>query len=312
MKRPQKETKPKARPEKGRNALKIMLWIIIGILTPAVLIGIYLLAGMNNRLEITHYEVKTGKLKGRIRLVQVSDLHSNFYGEGQEAILTAVFNEEPDAVVITGDLFDHRMTADGAEAFLKGVSGKVPVYYVTGNHEYYKGFQTYLKHMDVLERYEVRRLSGQAYVLQKDGDQIWIAGVDDHYAGKMKGTQAEWITTGFQNEMKAVKAITDDGHFSVLLSHRPEKMEDYAAYGFDLVLSGHAHGGQWRIPGTNQGIYAPGAGLFPKYTGGTIYEADDTKMIVSRGLARDALYQPRAFNRPELVVIDLIGEEAGE
>ena len=95
-----------------------------------------------------------------------------------------------------------------------------------------------------------------------------------------------------------------DEDFSVLLFHRPENPEEYASLGFDLVLSGHAHGGQWRIPGILNGIYAPHQGFFPKYAGGR-YEIENTVMIVSRGLAKESNAVPRIFNRPEIVVIDI-------
>ncbi|MBQ4118259.1 MAG: metallophosphoesterase, partial [Oscillospiraceae bacterium] len=93
--------------------------------------------------------------------------------------------------------------------------------------------------------------------------------------------------------------------FNVLLVHRPEYIEQYAKLGFDLVLCGHAHGGQWRIPGVLNGIYAPGQGVFPKYAGG-IYEVNGTTLVVSRGLAKESTPIPRVFNRPELVIIDII------
>ena len=93
--------------------------------------------------------------------------------------------------------------------------------------------------------------------------------------------------------------------FNLLLIHAPDNFEDYARLGFDLVLCGHTHGGQWRIPGLLNGIYAPGQGLFPKYAGG-LYEKDGTTMIVSRGLAKESTYIPRIFNRPELVIIDIV------
>ncbi|MGX8705934.1 MAG: metallophosphoesterase, partial [bacterium] len=92
--------------------------------------------------------------------------------------------------------------------------------------------------------------------------------------------------------------------YAVLLAHRPEYAELYAECGFDLVLSGHAHGGQWRVPGLLNGLFAPNQGLFPKYTGG-VYQIDDTTMVVSRGLARESTRVPRFYNRPELVIVEL-------
>jgi predicted MPP superfamily phosphohydrolase len=107
----------------------------------------------------------------------------------------------------------------------------------------------------------------------------------------------------FGRQLEAVKAQTT-GHFTVLLSHRPEEFDRYVACGFDLVLCGHAHGGQWRIPGVLNGLFAPDQGIFPRYAGGR-YDRDGTTMIVSRGLARESTLVPRIFNPPELVIVTI-------
>ena len=103
-------------------------------------------------------------------------------------------------------------------------------------------------------------------------------------------------------------AAQDGETFSILLTHRPERVEDYTGRGFDLVLAGHAHGGQWRLPGLINGLIAPNQGLFPRYAGGRYALDGDTTMIVSRGLARESTRIPRLFNRPELVVVDILPE----
>ena len=105
-------------------------------------------------------------------------------------------------------------------------------------------------------------------------------------------------------QLNKISEKLDKNSYKILLTHRPEKFEEYTQYDFDLILSGHAHGGQWRIPGILNGLYAPNQGLFPKYAGG-YYEIDDKKMIVSRGLARESTLIPRFYNRPELVIIKL-------
>ncbi|MDO4733224.1 MAG: metallophosphoesterase, partial [Bacillota bacterium] len=93
---------------------------------------------------------------------------------------------------------------------------------------------------------------------------------------------------------------------SILLSHRPECTAFYESSGFDLELSGHAHGGQLRIPGLLNGLYAPNQGFFPKYAGG-LYQLGKTSLLVSRGLCKSRL--PRVFNRPELAIIELLPGE---
>ena len=108
--------------------------------------------------------------------------------------------------------------------------------------------------------------------------------------------------------IESEQAAQDGEAFSILLTHRPERVEDYVGRGFDLVLAGHAHGGQWRLPGLINGLIAPNQGLFPRYAGGRYALDGDTTMIVSRGLARESTRIPRLFNRPELVVVDILPE----
>ena len=136
-----------------------------------------------------------------------------------------------------------------------------------------------------------------------DLDDIMVEPVDetkskeylDEYGNKMQD---------YSNRLSTVNASVQNDNYTILLSHRPEFFELYTKYDFDLVLCGHAHGGQWRIPGILNGLYAPHQGIFPKYAGGR-YDSEDMTMIVSRGLARETTRVPRIFNRPELVVIDL-------
>ena len=123
-----------------------------------------------------------------------------------------------------------------------------------------------------------------------------ICGVDDPsaFAGE----------SGWLEQFRACQALTGDSRYTVLLSHRPERTEDYAGRGFELVLAGHAHGGQWRLPGLLNGLFAPDQGLFPTYAGGR-YALGDTTLLVSRGLARESTRLPRFYNRPELVMVEL-------
>ena len=111
--------------------------------------------------------------------------------------------------------------------------------------------------------------------------------------------------TGFAEQLDSLaQANADFSGFSLLLAHRPARIQQYLSGGYDLVLCGHAHGGQWRIPGILNGLLAPDEGFFPKYAGGT-YRFDETTMIVSRGLARESTRVPRLYNPPELVLVEL-------
>lgn len=240
---------------------------------------------LSQRLRTVEYRVCSDRLSDEATLAVVSDLHNAAYGPGQSALVAAIRAAEPDAVLLTGDMADSLEEMDGVLALLEGLGGEYPMFYVSGNHEYSSGALSEIKAM--LREAGARVLEGERALLPGG---VCIAGVEDPACL----TREEW-----RAQLNACRA--EDGGFTVLLSHRPERVEFYQS-GFDLVLSGHAHGGQMRIPGLLNGLWAPNQGWFPKYAGG-LYALDGGEMIVSRGLARGAL--PRLFNRPELVIVRL-------
>ena len=142
-------------------------------------------------------------------------------------------------------------------------------------------------------------LSGAWEDVTINGQNLRICGVDDPAVGTL-----EWKT-----QLTRVGEAADGSRFTILVTHRPERVEEYIQYNFDLTVAGHAHGGQWRLPGLINGLLAPNQGLFPKYAGG-FYDLNGQTMVVSRGLARESTRIPRFFNRPELVVLEL-GPKAG-
>lgn len=246
---------------------------------------------------------------GNIRIALVTDLHSCAYGEDQRELVDAIEAEAPDLLLLGGDIFDDQIPNDRAVAFLKGIQGKYPCYYVTGNHEYWSGKEGFAEKMAILDSYGVIRLSGDMDTIEIKETKLNICGVDDPYAWSNNGFLIENRDGSYRKQVKRVADLAQNGHFTILLAHRPELFSYYNQFGFDLVLSGHAHGGQWRIPGILEGVYAPNQGLFPAYAGER-YEQDGTVMIVSRGLARESTQVPRFYNRPELVVVDLIPQSS--
>jgi predicted MPP superfamily phosphohydrolase len=138
-------------------------------------------------------------------------------------------------------------------------------------------------------------LEGDRRVVEVRGQRINICGIDDPSIGRFN----------FDRQLENAFDSVDSNLYTILLSHRPERFQQLSEYECDLILSGHAHGGQWRIPFILDGLIAPNQGIFPKYTSGT-HTLNDTKMIVSRGLARESTRIPRVFNPPELVVIDIV------
>lgn len=264
-----------------------------------------LLPGLDTTLRVRRYTVQTGRFARPVRLAVASDIHAGDYGEGQRRLISAIHREAPDLLLIPGDLFDRRRDYRRVETLLRGLEGKYPAYYVTGNHEYCNSARTLARNMAILKDHGVRRLSGEMEPVTVRGQTFNLCGVDDPCAARRFSDPGERGRKSFYRQLSRLAEQSKNGNYTVLLSHRPEQFPLYAACGFDLALCGHAHGGQWRIPGLLNGLYAPDQGLFPKYAGGE-YRRRDTVMIVSRGLARDNTRVPRFYDPPELVIVDLI------
>lgn len=208
-----------------------------------------------------------------------------------------VEGEEPDIIFITGDLLDSYNTKiDLGLKFVKNIRKYSEVFFVTGNHEArisdYEYFEKKLKNLGV------RVLNDEVFEFFYKNTKINIMGISDPYF--ISNKKHERII------MKKLQKLNYDNSFTILLSHRPEHFKLYANRGIDLIFSGHAHGGQFIIPFINIGLFAPNQGIFPKYTGG-LYEDENTKMIVSRGLGNSKL-RYRINNIPELVVVELRSE----
>ncbi len=274
---------------------RVLLVILLVILLP-LLLGL-----LDNRLVLTTYTVSSDKITKPLRLVMLSDLHGMEYGDGQEDLLRMVGTADPDAVLLVGDICDRWDTRETAGDLLQGISEKYPCFYVTGNHEYWTGRSEDI--LMYLASYDITILEGVSVTLEINGQEVNICGITDADApwySKQKLTSNE--------QLDHLATTTANGNFSLLLAHRPELFEIYSTYEYDLVLSGHAHGGQWRVPGLINGVAAPNQGLFPRFAGGW-YEKADTVMIVGRGLANNAGMIPRIFNPPEVVVIEVVPEE---
>ena len=262
-------------------------------------------AGLYNGLAVKEYLVSSPKLTAPVRLALVTDLHSCRYGEDQRTLLEAVRRQQPDLILLAGDIFDDKLPDGNTELFLTAVGKEYPCYYVTGNHEYWAGDEAFAEKMEILARCGVVRLTGEAVSVRVGEQELVLCGVDDPDAWRL-GFETD--SAGFDGQVRRVRDAWGGTAYGILLSHRPERFALYAEQGFDLALCGHAHGGQWRIPGLLNGLIAPNQGLFPKYAGG-LYQENETVMIVSRGLARESTLVPRFYNRPELVMIDLEPDE---
>ena len=264
----------------------------------------------NNSIQTTRQTYSNSKIPAEFdgfKIVQVSDLHNKNFGQDQKTLLSKVRTEKPDAIFITGDLVDRRKyNLETAMTFIKGAVQIAPVYYVSGNHEAWSG--KYEEIRKQLINAGVHVMDDQIIALNKGDSSIALLGLSDpdfltneYLEGtnisQMKKTLFELSNSGNTDSSLNTEA------FRVLLSHRPELFELYADEKIDLVFSGHAHGGQFRIPFIG-GLVAPDQGFFPKYTSGA-YQLSDTTLIVSRGLG-NSIIPLRVFNRPQIVVVTLM------
>lgn len=255
----------------------------------------------NNRIDITELEIENELIPDSFdgfTIVQVSDLHNTEFGKDNEKLVNAIKSVEPDLIAITGDLMDSKHTdVDVAISFIEQTATLAPVYFITGNHEY-SNITEYNKLEDSMKKAGIHILANESAYVKKNGETIQIIGLDDPIWSDLYSIEGA-IENKITDNLRSLKA---PDLFCFVLSHRPEYFDAYCQSNVDLVLSGHAHGGQYRLPFIG-GLIAPNQGLFPKYTEGA-YEKDGTTMIVSRGLGNSIL-PFRLNNPPELVVIKL-------
>lgn len=247
----------------------------------------------NKHLETTHYTYKAEQLGADLegyRIVQISDLHNAKFGKNNQKLVDRIRECAPDMIVLTGDLVDSNHTnVDRAVQFVDEIVKICPVYYVTGNHEYWLDTSEYEKLMDGLASVGVVILDNQVVEISRGDAKFRLVGLDDKSLAD--GT------------LEAL--LSDEKELTVVLAHEPQYFARYAGTGVDLVLSGHAHGGQFRLPFVG-GIVAPDQGFLPGYTAGEYY-MNGTEMIVSRGLGNSVI-PVRLFNYPEIVCVELVGK----
>ena len=247
----------------------------------------------NRHLETTYYTYKAEQFGADLegyRIVQISDLHNAKFGKHNQKLVDRIRECEPDMIVLTGDLVDSNHTnVDRAVQFVDEIVKICPVYYVTGNHEYWLEASEYDELMSGLTRAGAVILDDQVVEISRGDAKFRLVGLDDKSLAD--GT------------LEAL--LSDERECTVVLAHEPQYLARYAGTGVDLVLSGHAHGGQFRLPFVG-GIVAPDQGFLPEYTAGEYY-MNGTEMIVSRGLGNSVI-PVRLFNYPEIVCVELVGK----
>lgn len=267
----------------------------IGIWLLLILLFYAMAYGANNRIEVTEYTYDTDALSvsfNGFRIVQLSDLHNKVFPENNSELLDAVCALEPDIIVLTGDIIDasNHTDVDAALLFMQQIKDVAPVYYVLGNHEHYLDKSVLEQFEARIQEYGIHFLYNETVQIESNtGQTLSLIGLDE------LSLQANILKT-------LTKEAPDD--FQILLAHEPQYLDAYyAETGVDLIFSGHAHGGQWRIPFTGQGVYAPDQGFFPQYTAG-VFTAGDSTLYLSRGLGNSG-FPLRLFNHPEIVCVTL-------
>lgn len=282
-------------------------WIKIILLVLFVCLIIVLLWVMiwdSNRFVIKKYTFSSNKIKKSCRFVFLSDLHNKEYGAGNERLLQAIEEISPDVVLIGGDMMTAKPKASLKKAvhFVLKCAEKYPVYYALGNHEYRtriyaKAYGTmYRDYMESFQGSKVMFLDNESVLLPEFGIRLTGLTLDKNYYKRFAKRK---LKDGYLQE---TLGQADDSSYQILLAHNPEFFEGYAAWGADLALSGHMHGGVVRIPGL-KGVISPSLIPFPHYDGG-LFEEHGSRMVISRGLGMHTI-PVRLFNPGELVVVEL-------
>lgn len=276
---------------------KILLASLCALLALAAIFGGWVVWA-NTAIEQTDYTIGSAKLPAAFEgyvIAQVADLHCAEYDPGNAKLLSMLHDAKPDIIVFTGDTFDERHSNKAPTLeFLRACVEIAPCYMVTGNHECAMKRADYYDLEAQIREAGVTVLHDQAVTLEKGDAFITLLGMDDE----------NFIGTLYSAEQ--LRELADTDGFIVQLAHRPEYFWRYAESGIDLTLSGHAHGGQFRLPLIG-GLYAPGQGAFPEYDSG-VYTYENANMVVSRGIGQSS-FPLRFNNRPELVVVTLSGTE---
>lgn len=291
--------------------------IIIGILLAIIVFFVIVMIVDGNRFVIREYTLESDKIKEKQKLVVLADLHNKKYGSDNEKLIKAISNANPDMILTAGDILTAKpgKSFETAASFMEMIAAKYPVYYGLGNHEYRMKIypedygDAFFQYINRLKKAGIVVLDNERAEIkirkknysQSDNDYFTVcitgASIERLYYKRFRKIKME------ESYLKELLGSSREDVFEILLAHNPEYFTEYAAWGADLVLSGHVHGGIMRLPVLG-GVISPKLVLFPKYDGGRFEEKSST-MILSRGLGMHTL-PIRIFNPGELVVIHLL------
>ena len=262
--------------------------------TLASLICLYLLTYIFNFIiDINTYKIKSNKVNKKVRIALFTDLHNSRFGKSQKSIIRKINENKPDIILLGGDIAEDYKDNENAFELVEKLAEKYPCYYVSGNHECRSGNLSKIKQK--IRECGAVVLEGDGKTVTVKGQEINICGVDDYFIGEER----------FVKQLDSAVSQVDMDNYTILISHRPDLERIYKQYDFDLIVSGHQHGGQWRIPFfLKNGLVTPVGGFFPEYTTGK-RTIGNTDQIVSRGLAKLTPPISRVFNSPEVILIDI-------
>lgn len=253
-----------------------------------IVILLYIISGFYNPLVLTRYDYASSKVPEGFdgyRIVHISDFHCKEFGDGESDLIAMIRNAEPDLILFTGDSIDDEHSLDNYRDLITGIYDVAPIYYVNGNHEY-DASAPLAEMKELNEKYQVHDLNDASVVVEHNGDSILLSGLD------------------FRLTMRGLRNNIDYANttmFNILLYHGTDKFDGIAPYNYDLVLSGHTHGGIVCLPFIG-GIISNQKELFPKYDSG-VYTSGLSTMISSRGLGDASI--PRFHNPREVICITL-------
>lgn len=254
----------------------------------------------NKKLKVRKTTLKFDKLPqafDNFKIAQVSDIHCDRVGLSDLSFIKKIKDFNPDIIVITGDVLDsYNNDMDIAYNILSQLAIIAPCYFVSGNHEL-RLPEEYKQLINIMKKLNITYMNNSNQLITKNSESINLVGVEDYNFFKNEDNLNHRT-----NFIETLKELYSPDHFNILLSHRPEKFPIYADIKYELIFSGHAHGGQWRVPFVG-GIFSPSQGFFPKYTNGN-YALEDSTIIVSQGLGNSS-FPIRINNRIELVLATL-------
>lgn len=277
-------------------------WVKFWVVGVLLLLIVFYLHFQNTSIQITNYDITNSSIPtefNHFKIAQISDFHNTSSKKIQKTLILNLKKEKPNIILITGDFIDsYRTKLEVSIQFLDQIKNIAPIYYVTGNHE--ARITSYLEFEKDLKSRNVIILNNEKQIIDYKNSKIEIIGLQDpeFYQKKISPMDASYI---INSKLKSV--IDEKHHFQILLSHRPELFEVYVNNNIDLVFSGHAHGGQIRLPLIGP-IFAPSQGLFPKYTNGMHFK-NNTTMVISRGIGNSS-FPFRVHNRGELIFLQLM------